>query len=405
MVSRYSHVMYVALGLILAGKVQAQSFPGIDDYEINCFYFTPGQAFYPSVPNPQSAEIGQLLTPWVSTDTGHECQGSIDGTEKIAMMRSDTLILRLAQGVELANIPAVMDGGQAHTVYTVPGLDGIGYILKVQQYEQNTGGTWSAVNLTPGNEQIQAGFNWSYPYEPPVQETPWEVIGASFQIALVKIDEVSQWPPPSSSIDFSSVELNVRVDIVAAGVPSPLPGDATWETLIFYADADVGGGEWDGGACTPKTSDTTHIILDPASLSEFDGYGSVAKEKYFTLSWECPPLIQAVEYEFYIASGKPSPDATQGLLPQEHPSGARGVAIQVFEDHNNSAPFIPGGNYTPIKFGAPKLLIKNANSNGIHSVIELPLKAQYYKIATDIGTDVMTAGSVEAGLRMVIQFP
>jgi len=393
---------YVFPALMLAGQAQAQ------DYEIACWN-TDQQPVHALVANPQSVEIGQLLAPWTTVDAERHCHGSIAEPDdegamppKIRTMRANALILRLPPAV--AGIPAVMDDGQAHTVYTIPGLDGVGYILKARHYQDNTGASWSALNLVPGEEYTDIEFEWRYSYDPDVQTTPDELINASFQVALVKTGEVSGWPAPGwTSIDFQPIQHNANMEIAAA-IPfletvSRLPSVDTWETLSAHFDAD--GAE--NKSCTPRTPAMTHVVLAPASLSEFGGYGSVAKEKYFTLTWDCLPLNGA-NYVFHISSGQPSPDAAQGLIPQEHPSGAQGVAIQVFEDHNGSAPFIPSGHYTPIELGIPKSLAASADEyDAGQSTIKLPLKAQYYKIATDTGNDVMTAGSVEAGLRMVIE--
>jgi len=392
------------LALMLAGPAQAQ------DGEIACWN-TDHQLVHPLAANPQSVEIGQLLAPWMMVDAERHCHGAIAEPDdegamplKIRTMRAEALILRLPPAVAVAGIPAVMDDGQAHTVYTIPGLDGVGYLLKARHYQDNTGASWSAVNLVPGEEYTDIEFDWRYSYTPEVQTTQDELINASFQVALVKTGEISGWPPSGgASIDFQPIQHNARMEI-AAVIPfletiSRLPAVDTWETLSAHFDAD--GAE--NKSCTPRTPAMTHVVLDPANLSEFGGYGSVAKEKHFTLTWDCLPLNGA-NYVFHISSGKPSPDAAQGLIPQEHPSGAQGVAIQVFEDHNGSVPFIPSGHYVPIELGVSKSLAPSVDEDDAgQSVIKLPLKAQYYKIATDTGSDVMTAGSVEAGLRMVIE--
>jgi len=404
MAARHCLALCALPGLMLAGTVQAQWMPG---HEINC-QVSDSQSSIPLVSNPQSADIGELLTPWIYMDAERSCAGNVAEHERdtrIGTMRTNALVLRLPGNVEPANIPAVMDEGQAHSVYKVPGHEGIGYILKARHHEHNTGALWSAVNLIAGNEYEGIGFNWSYSYTPPVQKTPWGLIRAAFQIALVKTGEVPQWPPALASIDFSPVEHNARMEMAMAPSGSEIffwqPAIDTWEQLLFSANAEQSNS---GASCLPRTPGMTHVVLSPADISEFGSYGSIAKETYFSLIWDCPPL-NGIRYEFHISSGKPSPGAAQGLIPQEHPSGARGVAIQVFEDHNGSTPFIPGGHYVPIELGVQKSLARS--EDGYHpgqSVIKLPLKAQYYKIATDTGNDVMSAGDVEAGLRMVIQF-
>jgi len=136
--SRRCLVLCALPGLMLAGTVQAQWMPG---HEINC-QVSDSQSSIPQVSNPQSADIGELLTPWIHMDAERSCAGNVaehESDTRIGTMRTNALVLRLPGNVEPANIPAVMDEGQAHSVYKVPGHDGIGYILKARHHEHNTG--------------------------------------------------------------------------------------------------------------------------------------------------------------------------------------------------------------------------------------------------------------------------
>jgi len=393
---------------LLAGPVQAQA----GYYHLLCSrqvatYLTP------VITEPQGVAVGERLTDWAPVGSSAECQATTiepyadpppPPDARITRLYTDQLSVQLHWDAALAGIAPVMADGQLHTVYTVPyGIDGLGYILQVRPA---SGGAWSALNLTPGSVQVLAGHAQEVSYSPAVDETHWEWFEVDYRVALVKTGEVDPdefelwWP------DFPFIQDNFRVatDTDTPGVEYPPEENAWGDGWVFFSKGNDGEPLPDIEApCMPYTPGVTHVTLDPASLTEFAGPGSTAREQSFVLSWYCfapgdgIPQFQFMDYQFLIASGKPSPDAGQGVLPQEHPSGAQGVGIQVLIDHNTSSPFVPSGIYAPIEFGVTKTLNAAAGQWAGEVDFELHMKARYYKTA-----EPMTAGSVEAGLTVVM---
>jgi len=423
-------VLLALLGVLPGGGVLAQE----AHHYIGCADYS---AFTDSLVNdPAEVEVGGLLSEWVQLDVERQCGGwayAGEGPLMVGRMWAKELVLRLAPGIELAGAAPVLDGGQAHSVYKVPlpGLEGVGYVMKVQRYEHNVGTLWEALNLGPGEHYAGTGFEWSFEYQPPV-ESPLESIRVSFQVALVKTGEIAVWPVPGFEyIDFNALQHNVRMQIAvgsadddAASMPA-LDAVDDWRDLWFFSNATGEQPPGDGwGTCT--TPDMTHIVLTAAHTDEFHGPGSVARERAFVLEWDCAPhwnddgpsLIPwsgalkpmnadyGMVYEFHVNGGQPSPDAAQGLLPLMDPSQARGVAVQVLIDDDGSAHAWPGGQYQPIAFGVQKPLAPDAEEwMAERRVYRLPLKARYYQTATDTGNDIISPGTVYAGLRVLISYP
>jgi len=326
-------------------------------------------------------------------------------------MWADELVVRLAPNVELAGIAPVMDAGQAHTVYQVPGLDGVGYILKAQQYGQNAGALWSALNLMPGEHNHDLKFDCSFSYHPLVQTTPLETIQASFQVALVKTGEVSIWPVPGfDDINFIALQHNARVNIAGkvadadAAQLFPFSPRDTWADVWFYSSTNGAGSGIAEGAWTCNTPTTTHVMLNPANIVEFDGPASVARETEFILTWDCGAYaLEGFAYEFHVSGGLSSPDAAQGLLPLVHPSTSGGVAIQVLEDSLHSP--MPSGDDAPIEFGTMRVISASPEeARSGRFIYKIPLKARYYQTATDVGNDTIRPGSVHAGLKVMVLY-
>jgi len=404
--------------VMLAGEVRAQLPPPevpVPPWKGSEFLQCWANAPFNEVPvsHPDSVDIGGLLTPWLMLDVNYECDGYAPEEFEITGFKTKGLSVHLPAGVELAGIAQVLDDGQAHRVYTIPGLDGIGYIIKAQHYVQNTAADRNALNLEPGQMDDGIEFDWSFAYLPPVQSINTEPMQMAFQVALVKTGEVAQWPLPgwAQYIDFPALvhQLDLEMLVQAEGQAAEAIPAQVAEDLQF-ASYVLDGGDEVGTCITPSQIMSMHHVLDAAHVSEFPDTGDVAREIEFTLEWRnC--LLGLVDggffmkYKFQVASGAASPDPLQGLLPQEDPSGAQGVAIQVLKDNSQSKPFIPGGTYIPIEFELWNRIYPAADEwESGKPVIKLPLRARYYKTATDSGADIMTPGRVEAGLRVVVQY-
>jgi len=425
------------LGMLPGGAVLAQGGQNIDHY-IGCSDHVPFKDHL--ISDPATVEIGGLLTPWVQLDSERQCGAwayAGGAPVMVGRMWAQELVLRLAPGVELAGTAPVMADGQAHSVYKLPlpGLEGIGYVMKVQRYEHNVGTLWEAVNLAPGELKATSGFDWSFEYQPP-EESPLETLRASFQVALVKTGEIGQWPLPGFEfIDFPALQHNARMQIAVADADddaaplTPLAAVDDWQEMWFNSTTQEHAPPGDGGVPTCTTPDITWVVLDTAHTDEFSGPGSVAREQAFVLEWDCthtgwtddgpPPTPMpwsgpvkpmgagaGVGYEFHVNGGQPSPDAAQGLLPLMAPSVARGVAVQVLIDDDGSSPAFPSGDYAPIEFGVVKPLhLSGPELEFERQVYRLPLKARYYQTATDTGEDFIAPGKVYAGLRVLIVQP
>jgi len=404
--------------MMLAGEVRAQLpppevpvLPWQDSEFIQCRVNTPFNEV--PVSHPDGVDIGGLLTPWLMLDVNYECDGYAPEEVGITGFKAKGLSVHLPAGVELAGIAQVLDDGQAHRVYTIPGLDGIGYIIKAQNYLQNAAADWNALNLESGQMYDGIEFDWSFAYAPPVESIHTEPMQMAFQVALVKTGEVAQWPIPGweQYIDFPALEhqLDMEMEVQTEGhLPEIIPAQVA--DYLQFASYVLDGNDGVGTCITPSQIMNMHHVLDAAHVSEFPETGDVAREIEFTLEWRNCPLGMTdggffMEYKFQVASGAASPDPLQGLLPQEDPSGAQGVAIQVLKDNSQSKPFIPDGTYIPIEFELWNRIYPAADEwETGKPVIKLPLRARYYKTATDSGTDTMTPGRVEAGLRVMVQF-
>jgi len=390
-------------GLLSPGPAQAQILPS--DISITCDHFdTQWSPFTLYADELQQFAVGDIVSYYQhQLQSDRLCHGEVSAASNYWIMRIQTgggLSYRLPAASPEAGIGPVMGpDGEMYSVYQVPGVPGLGYIVQLLYHPMGKP-LWIPVNLSAGQEGVLPDpFVYS---EYPGQKHTDDPAGfyLSINLWLVKTADTPLPAPATVSFEVLQHDVLVQLGLVASATPPPAgtvptlasPSIHTWNSSSFTLTIEETWIPPPVPTCT--TPVVGPILLDKARLSDFNGIGTWAKDTDFELVFSnCDPNVTALNYTF-AAGGAPSPLPYEGVLPLVAPSTAQGVGVQVLEKNpgwygtdDYVASDVSGFGYAHLPSMAPG------------SDLILPMRARYLQL-----DDTIQTGSVHAVLTFVVQF-